>query len=387
MYPHKKAGEPLKQAIRVAFGVTALRVGIAGAGIDGIGHYTKSLKKELASRSELELLEYAYEATSAERTHSSAVHPVGSFQRQAALSLLSGTSFDGFRALRRTRIDLIHATDHQVPKVRSVPVVATLMDAIPLSNPEWVNFGRAKAIAWRRSMHWADRIITISEYSRAAIVRHFGIPSDKIDVVPLGVDRKWFEAPPREVAELTRARYKMPERYLLFVGTLQPRKNLERLLRAHASLPSSVKAANPLVIAGRNGWGVDHLVGQLKKESIPHVRWLEYVSDKDLQVLVSAARALAFPSLAEGFGLPVLEAFAAGTAVIASNATSVPEVAGDAALLVDPERVDALSDALRMVSGDDELVQSLEFDGRERAKLFTWENTAAQTLECYKKVL
>lgn len=373
--------------IRVAYGVTALRLGSSGSGIDGIGHYTACLKERLLVEGGIEILQYAFENIDAVTCSDQSVRPVGRFHWQAAMALLAGASFSGFKSFSWESVDLVHATDHQVPKLRNTPVIATLMDAIPLSHPQWVNFSRLEGAAWRRSMQWADRIVTISEHSREAIVRHFGIEAKKIDVVPLGVESTWFEPVHDEAVLRARVHYSLPERFFLFVGTLQPRKNLQRLIQAHTSLPESVRRAIPLMIVGRYGWGVDDLAARLKSGSIDHIRWLDYVPREDLKTLVAGARALVFPSLAEGFGLPVLEAFAAGTAVIASKTTSLPEVAGAAGHLVDPESVDELRKGLLMMAEDDDRVREFEALGRERARLFTWENTARQTIDCYRKLL
>lgn len=374
--------------IRVAFGTTALRAGGNGLGIDGIGHYTRSIRAQLETCQRLHLTEFAYEsARPLGDSSGTGIKRVGSFEPQVALALTTGLPFVGFRSLLQDGIDLVHATDHHVPKLRNTPVIATLMDAIPLSNPEWVRFSRVKGMAWRRSMRWANRIITISSYSRDAIVQHFGIPADNIDVIPLGVEAAWFDPVPGEQVAHTRERLALPERFFLFVGTLQPRKNLQRLIEAHELLPCSVREACPLIIAGRVGWGVDNLVKRLEAGTTQHVRWLNYVGSEDLKVLVSVARALTFPSLGEGFGLPVLEAFAAGTAVLTSTTSSLPEVAGDAAVLVDPENVEELREALLDLSENDARLRKLQTLGRERAKRFTWENTAAQTLESYRRVL
>ncbi|MEM6486640.1 MAG: glycosyltransferase family 1 protein, partial [Pseudomonadota bacterium] len=231
------------------------------------------------------------------------------------------------------------------------------------------------------------RIITVSKFSRETIEEHFSIPASNIDVIPLGVDEKWFAEPsPALLAEVA-SRYGLPPSYLLFVGTLQPRKNLEGLIRAHEAIPSILREAYPLLIVGRVGWGVDALKRRLSSNSLTHVRWLEYVDGADLPAIVALARALVLPSLAEGFGLPVLEAFAAGTAVIASNTTSIPEVAGSAALLVDPTSEDEIAGALQSVTEDDALIEDLEQRGRKRARLFTWDKTAELSVEAYRKLI
>ncbi|MEO1081878.1 MAG: glycosyltransferase family 1 protein [Pseudomonadota bacterium] len=360
---------------------------MSGLGIDGIGHYTQELRARLLQRGDVKLREFMYSVADGPAQSATNAQVVGGFNLQAAVSLLTNLGFERLRPLLREGVDLVHATDHLVPKTSRVPVIATLMDAIPLSNPEWVAFSRLKGAAWRRSMRWADRIITVSKFSRETIEEHFSIPASNIDVIPLGVDEKWFaESSPALLAEVA-GRYELPPSYLLFVGTLQPRKNLEGLIRAHEAIPSILREAYPLLIVGRVGWGVDALKQRLSSNSLTHVRWLEYVDGADLPAIVALARALVLPSLAEGFGLPVLEAFAAGTAVIASNTTSIPEVAGSAALLVDPTSEDEIAGALQRVTEDDALIEDLEHRGRKRARLFTWDQTAELSVEAYRKLI
>lgn len=372
--------------MRVAYGVSVLAAAMQRGGADGIGTVASELMQRLQVAPSLDLLPFEYAPVASGQIPGAVA--VGRFQPQAALSLATGMAFPAMQRRLQGRVDLVHATDHYVPRLRGVPVLATLMDAIPLSHPEWVAY-RFKSLmneAWRRSAHWADHVLTISEFSKGEIARWFRLPESRISVIPLGVDSRWFERP--EVGEFERVRriYALPERYFLFVGTLQPRKNLERLVQAHALLPASLRRDCPLIVVGRRGWGCEDLAGRLEGGVLPDVRWLSYVPDGDLPVMLAAATALVFPSLYEGFGLPVLEAFAAGTPVIASAATSVPEVAGDAALLVDPMDAAGWCDSMRMLAGDEALAERLRDKGRARARLFSWEQTAAKLAGLYEKV-
>ncbi|NMG56615.1 glycosyltransferase family 4 protein [Aromatoleum aromaticum] len=373
--------------MRVAYGVSVLAAAMRRGGADGIGNVTRELLHRLDGAPGLALLpfEYADEASGC----IPGARAVGRFQPQAALSLATGLTFPQMQRTLRGQVDLVHATDHYVPRLRGVPVLATLMDAIPLSHPEWVayRFKSLKNEAWRRSAHWADQVLTISEFSRQEIARWFRLPESRISVIPLWVDARWFETP--EEAELERVRrdYALPGRFFLFVGTLQPRKNLERLVQAHAMLPANVRRDCPLIVAGRSGWGCEDLVGRLEGGGLPDVRWLSYVPDADLPVMLALATALVFPSLYEGFGLPVLEAFAAGTPVIASSAASVPEVAGDAALLADPMDARGWCEAMAALADDDTLAGRLRESGRARARLFSWDRTAAELAQLYGQVV
>lgn len=372
--------------MRVAFGVTALAAGMQQGGVDGIGSVTRELLGRLQSSADIDLLPYEFApAVSGEIPGAVAV---GSFQRQALCSLVTPLSFPVMRRELRGRADLVHATDHSIPRLRGLPVLATLMDAIPLSHPQWVDY-RFKTMmnaAWRRSAHWADHVLTISEFSRRQIAQHFRIPERRISVIPLGVDERWFQAPSEKDWARVSAAYALPEQYFLSVGTLQPRKNMERLLQAHEALPEDVRHQFPLLIVGREGWGCEALVSRLRAETLPHVRWLNYVPSPDLPALLSRATALLFPSLYEGFGLPVLEGFAAGTPVIAANTSSIPEVAGDAAIMVDPLDPMAWRDQMLKLTSSPDWNEERIRSGKERARLFSWSKTAEELTRLYVQV-
>ena len=378
------SGTPQAEALRVGFGMTALAHGLAGTGVDGIGVYTRELGVRLAGMPGVDLRPFVYGPQSGLPDGFSA-QDVGGFQRQALGSLLTGASFPGLRAMARSSVDLFHATDHRVPRLRGTPVVATIMDAIPLSHPEWVAYRlkSIKNVLWKRSFHWADRIVTISEFSRAEIERWFGVPGERIRVVPLGVDERWFQPPGSAETERVRARYQLPDAYFLSIGTLQPRKNLLRLITAHRRLPERLRREVPLVVVGKAGWNCKDEVAQLQARDDPSLQWLGYVPDADLPAVLGGAAALVFVSLYEGFGLPVLEAFAVGVPVVASGTTALPEVASGAALMVDPTDVGEIADAMRQIVETPGLAASLRESGLERARAFSWERTAEGTLAVY----
>lgn len=374
--------------IRVAFGTTVLERGLAQNAVDGIGNYSRELLGRLDRAEGLQLTPFAYSLAAAPAP-AGRVLDFGAFQTQAIYSLATGLPFPvASRRVART-IDIVHATDHLIPRLPKVPVVATLMDAIPLAHPEWVaySFRRVRNALWRRSAAWANHVVTISNYAKQELVEWFRIPEHRITVTPLGVDQRWFMMPAQADVDRVKANYALPERFFLFVGTLQPRKNLARLIAAHRGLPDALRRELPLVVVGRAGWGCEAEVAALSEGDNGALRWLRYVPDRDLIPLVSRATALVFPSLHEGFGLPVLEAFAAGVPVISSNATSLPEVAGDAAILFAPDQVGEMTDAMRLLANDERQAEVLRVRGRERAASFTWERTAQMTDEVYRRVL
>lgn len=377
--------------MKVGFGTTVLAECQAQGGVDGIGSYTKELAGELSKASGLTLVPVGFGFTPSDSIFSGGVRAVGlgRYAPQAGWGAISPLGFK-YERLLRGQIDLFHATDHLIPKFSNIPVLATLMDAIPLSHPAWVRmrFASVKRWLWRRAGHWADHIVTISEYSKRAIVENFDISPNKISVTPLGVNVRFFERIEPVCRQNVLRRLDLPEQFLLFVGTLQPRKNLERALDAHAALPVAMQAEVPLVVVGRTGWGCETLVARLSDPQIrATVRWLHYLPDFEVRCLLQTARALVFPSLCEGFGLPVVEAFASGLPVITSNTTSLPEVAGDAALLINPNCAGEITDAMRQVILQDSLSDVLRKAGLRRAHELSWQDCANKTLSIYQKVL
>ena len=204
----------------------------------------------------------------------------------------------------------------------------------------------------------------------------------------MGVDARWFREVTAEEFALVRAKFKLPSQYFISVGTLQPRKNISTVIAAHRSLPDAERKHTPLVIVGRAGWKCEEEIKQIEADAqTGAIIWLQQVSDAALLPILKAARALLFPSLAEGFGLPVLEAFAAQVPVITSTTTSLPEVAGDAALAVEPTDVSALREAMRQILDEQALSVALRRQGLARAQQFTWESCAEATLATYKKLV
>lgn len=376
--------------MRVGFGCTLLANGLRHGGVDGIGAYTRELGARLCANAAVDLVPVSFAAPAVEdfplprRT----LRLLKPYAPMAALSAITALDFPR-RPLGRP-LDLFHATDHLIPRYADFPVVATLMDAIPLAHPEWIRmrFAGLKTWLWRRTVRWADHVLTISEHSKEDLARHFGLSREKISVTPLGVDERYFERFDAGQKNDVRKRLGLPERFFLCVGTLQPRKNIERVLDAHAALPSRLQKKFPLVIVGRDGWGGAELVRRLTQEATQgRVHWLKYLPDADVRALLQSAEALLLPSLYEGFGLPVVEAFASGLPVITSTTTALPEVAGDAALLVNPLAVGEISDAMRQIVEVPGLAERLIVAGERRAATFSWSACAEKTLEVYRRVL
>ena len=311
--------------------------------LDGIGVYTRSLWRamedlKLSEANDITIKPYAFGRNLPTLACGVPATLAKQFHIQAVLGSALGIPLPRSSAIRRD-VDLVHASDHQIPNISGVPVVATVMDAIPLIHPEWMrqNLKNLKSWLFARSVHKADHLITISEHSKQDLVTHLGIAPEKISVTPLGVDPVYFERIALETRNEVLGKHGLTPGFFLFVGTLQPRKNLPTVLKAFKALPDSVRKQHPLIIVGRDGWANEDLLPQLQQlEERGEGRWLSYLPQSEVLALLQSAGALIFASLYEGFGLPVIEAFAAQCPVIASNTTSLPEVAGNAAWAVDP---------------------------------------------------
>lgn len=388
--------------MRVGFGVSALCKGLAGGGLDGIGNYTRELLARFRQPATIgapppgstrdspdALVPFAFGCPVPPGLTGVEGVSLGRYSLNAAWSAATGLDCMGIGALAR-QVDLIHATDHYVPRCSAKPVVATLMDAIPLSHPHWLRseFRSLKNSLWVRAAQWADSVITISDYSKSELTRLAGIPADRITVIPLGVSDQWFQDIPTTELARVKTAYALPDRFFVSVGTLQPRKNVDGTILAHRALSQATRRAAPLIIIGKAGWKCEEVLRMVDQEPQPGaVRWLQHVPDADLLPILKSATALVFPSLAEGFGLPVLEAFAASVPVITSNTTSLPEVAGDAAISVDPANHDAIRNAMAEILENPALADELRARGLSRARQFTWDTCALRTLDTYRRVI
>ena len=268
---------------------------------------------------------------------------------------------------------------------RATRRVVTLHDITPLLFPGQHPPRRVLGyrLLLRRALRRADHVIVDAAHTAADLVGRRLVDRARVSVIPLAADERFAPAPaPADVI----ARYQLPERYLLTVGVLEPRKNHARLVAALDRLHAAGDAAH-LVIVGREGWRwQDPLALPALAHLRPYVHVLRNVPDADLPALYAGAAVFAYPSLYEGFGLPLVEAMACGTPVVASNAASLPEVAADAALLVDPLDVDALAAALGAVRGDPALAARLRDAGLRRSRELSWQRTAEATRAVYERV-
>jgi glycosyltransferase involved in cell wall biosynthesis len=374
-----------------------MRVGVEGRvltpRIGGIGRYAiKLVEGLLALRArecpELELVIFTAPQTDPVIVNDLKASVCERFHRFKSTLLRSSVLLPAGVVL--DRIDLFHGLDQSgIPLFfKTRKSVVTIHDVIPLVLPEafpprhrWV-----LATALARVRRRADTVIVPSTAAAEDVARYLRVERERVVVIPMGCEPRFQPVvnPARAIA--VRQRYALPERYALFVGTLEPRKNILTLLRAFSRLVAERPQDDlKLVVAGGKGWGDERFFASMDRLAIRlPVIFTGYIADDDLPDVYRGAQMFVYPSLYEGFGLPILEAMASGVPVITSNRASLPEVAGDAALIVDPTRPDDLAAAMSAVLSNSALREGLQRKGIARAKGFTWEDVARRTLAVYR---
>jgi glycosyltransferase involved in cell wall biosynthesis len=359
--------------------------------LDGIGRFAdESLRILTGSHPEHEFYFFFDRPWDERFVYGTNVHPVAVFP-QARHPLLFLSWFEASLPLHFSRIrpDLFLSPDGFLSLSTRVPSVAVIHDLnfehFPADVPYAVRMYYRNLFP--RFARKASRIATVSEYSKADIARLYSIPEDKIDVVYNGAGAA-FRPLPEEERKRFREKFAGGKHYFFFVGTLHPRKNLVNLFRAFDRFRESDTHDMRLLIAGARMWWTDEI--RLAYEGMKHrddVIFTGRVSDSDLAGLMASALALTYVSWFEGFGIPILEAFGCDTPVITSNITSMPEVAGDAALLTDPHSVDSIASAMQQMAGDSALRERLIASGRTQREKFSWELTAGKLWNCMENVL
>ena len=291
--------------------------------------------------------------------------------------------------LARHGIDVIHGTLNVLPLARRIPGVVTIHDVSFLLFPDRFLAGRRRYLTafTRWSARGARRVITSSENTKRDVVRLLGVPEDRVRVVYLGVEDRFREPVAEDRLAQFRREHQLPDRFFLFMGTLEPRKNLVRLLNAyHVARGRGVDW--PLVLAGAKGWMFDEIFDRVKALDLEaHVLFPGYVADDDQALWYRSASAFVYPSLYEGFGLPVAEAMACGCPVLTARNSSLVEVAGEAAILVDAEDESCIADGLCRLAGDGELRADLVRRGCAQSGRFDWHRTTEQVAEIYDEAL
>lgn len=298
-----------------------------------------------------------------------------------------------FKWFFKDKTDISHFFNYYLPPGLSGKKVVTIYDMVIREYPETMKFQTKLMLRLnlRRSIKKSDCIITISEFSKREIMKYYDVPEDKIEIVYCGISTDHFKkSTDMDQVSSVLNKYNIKRNYFLYLGTLEPRKNIENLVKAYDLFLSNNddKTQVPLlVIAGGKGWAYQSIYDLVKKLKLDNqVIFTGYVSDDEAPILMSNAYAFCYPSLYEGFGMPPLEAMACGVPVITSNVASLPEVAGDAAIYVDPYSVDSIESALQNIFENKEKRDELIQLGYKRVKLFSWENSCKKLNEIYKNL-
>ena len=272
-----------------------------------------------------------------------------------------------------------------IPKNIKGKVIVTIYDTVFFSAPE--TMGDMKAISeYKYAAERSDLILTISESAKSDIIKHFNVDEKKIEIVTPGIDlEKYLHNYTDIELENVRKKYKLPENYILYLGTIEPRKNIERTIKAFIKYKKEVKDDLKFVIVGGKGWKYDNIM-KLIESMGTDIILTGYIDEEDKIPIYKLAQIFAFPSLYEGFGMPVLEAMAAGVPVITSNVSSLPEVAGDAAILVNPLNEDEIFEAYKKILSDKKLQLEMIEKGLEQAKKFEWKESAKVLEQIYEKM-
>lgn len=291
--------------------------------------------------------------------------------------------------LTRRSFDLFHGTNYDIPRWNILPTVVTIHDLSLLLHPDTHEEPQVKRARRRmpKVAHSAARIITPSESVKREVCEHLGVDPNKVAVTP-EAPRSAFRRIASVRTEEVRRRLGVADDFILYVGTIEPRKNLKTLVQAFAEILRTTVHRPQLVIAGQEGWLMDDFFGSIRKNGLEDkVRFTGYLHDEDLCALYSSCSAFVYPSLYEGFGLPPLEAMACGAPVITSDIPVIKETVGSAACLVRPEDGDQIAGAIVRVMEDRRTAEKLSLLGLEQARKFTWGRTASLTLEVYRQVL
>jgi len=293
-------------------------------------------------------------------------------------------------ALARERVRLVHEPHYVLPPLLRCRSVVTIHDCIHLMFPEYLPnklaYVYAKSSMWTASRK-ADRILTVSEASKRDILRFFNVPPEKVVVIHNAIDERFLAPANQERMDLVRQRYQLDHPFILYVGNIKPHKNIERLIAAFGRARGQCHDDLKLIIIGDEISKYPALRQSVHKHKLDkHVRFLGFQPMETLAAFYRQARAFVFPSLYEGFGLPPLEAMACGAPVVTSNVSSLPEVAGGAALLVDPYNEEAIADGIVRAVTDEGLRAVLIEKGKQRARMFSWKQSVQKIHEIYMQV-
>lgn len=292
--------------------------------------------------------------------------------------------------LKSRGIDLYHSPGYVLPLFSFVPSVVTVYDIIALRFPQWCK--KSNVIYYKRFLPYAvrraKRVIAISGTIKEELIRYLRVPGEKVSVIYPGIDSSFRPIEDTEILSRVRSRYNLPKRFILFVGNLEPKKNLKGLLGAFCKVKTCRDVEHKLVITGKKGWKYTDVFKAVEDNGLTDdVIFTGYCRQEDLPALYSMANLFVFPSLYEGFGIPPLEAMACSTPVLASDRGALPETTGGSALLVNPENIDDMARGMISLLFDEDMRRSYVLKGKKWAEQFTWERTAKETLKVYEEVI
>ncbi len=295
---------------------------------------------------------------------------------------------------QRHRIDVLHCTANTAPLWPRVPLILTLHDLIFMDKIQGPNTQTAYQRFGNMYRRWlvpqvvkkCQKVVTVSHYEKERIIKTLQLPTQAVEVVYNGVSNR-FSTPPNMDEQLrVKERFKLPDRFFFFLGNTDPKKNMPTVLKAFAQLSDSISDVK-LVIADTSSAVVEAILNTIgRKDLLSHLVLTGYISEQDIAAVYHQSEVFLYPSLNEGFGLPILEAMTCGVPVVTSNVTSMPEVAGDAAILVDPTNADDITAAMKKALLDLPLRQKMIGEGLKRPALFTWEQTARSMLNIYEQI-
>jgi glycosyltransferase involved in cell wall biosynthesis len=285
-------------------------------------------------------------------------------------------------------VDVFHSTSLIMPPLRKAKGVLTIYDLTFMLFPEYHGKGmQAITRDIRKYVSRSDCVIAISEHTKRDIMEHLQVPEERVRVTMLAADERYRPVNDPEAITTAKSKFGIDGDYILYTGTLEPRKNIPALIRAYAQLRHEAKITHRLVLAGKKGWLYDEILESVRTLGLEKdVIFTGYVADEDMLYLYNGAELFVYPSFYEGFGLPPLEAMACGCPVVTSNTSSLPEVMGDAGLMVDPNRPEELAEAMWRILDNGELRSELRAKGLQRAAEFSWQRCAEETLAVYREL-
>jgi len=352
----------------------------------GIGTYVRNLIRELARLDDATEYVLLCRKPDLEQVESLGVNFTGVVQSASNYSVAEQVSIP--TSLWRTGATLFHSPHYVLPLLTPCRSIVTIHDCIHLKFPQYLPNRIAHAYAWanlRTATHRAHKVITVSEFSKKDIVRYFDIPEDKISVIPNAIDERFKVMPPESEMAHLRARYQLPKRFIMYAGNIKPHKNIERLIDAFALVHVRGLDDVGLLITGSEVSKYSELRRAVHRYGLhKNVRFLGYQTETNLAVLYRLASVFVIPSLYEGFGLSPLEALASETPVVASNISSLPEVLGNAAILVNPYESSAIADGIVTALEDQAVINDLKEKGRVRVNHFSWKHSIKQVKQIYQ---